>query len=268
MKNSDDEKIRESPLPPPQALMMELRFSITDYAAYSPGLDSSQAWQEWARAPHLPCGNTPPELTEMPAMMRRRLGPLGRMAAQAAYRCQTNRSGMPVVFASRYGDAARSLGLLRSLAVDGIVSPTDFGLSVHNGIGAQYSIARGDQSNFISVAAGAASAAAGLIESVALLEDGADEVMLVCYDAPLPDAYARFHDEPAGYHAWALRLTRPGAMEGVQFGLTVGPANQTEPECGMSQLPFGLDIFRFFLSGDPLLRRRADGRTWTWRRHA
>lgn len=247
---------------------MEFRFSITASAAYAQGLATGEAWQAWADTPVLPVGDEPPALPEMPPMMRRRLGPLGRMAAQVAYRCQGDHRQMPVVFASRYGDADRSLGLLRALAQDESVSPTDFGLAVHNGIGAQYSIARGDHSNFLSVAAGASSAAAGLIESVALLEDGADEVMLVNYDAPLPGEYARFHDEPACCYAWALRLAKPEHAPAPCFDLRVGPVDPATLEQGRDDLPFGLDVWRFLLSGDALLCRQADGRMWTWHRHA
>ena len=78
-------------------------------------------------------------------MQRRRIERLGRMAIQAACWCQeAEESGVPLVFASRHGDVARSADLLNSLADDAALSPTAFGLSVHNAVAALYSITRGN----------------------------------------------------------------------------------------------------------------------------
>lgn len=172
---------------------------------------------------------------------------------------------MPLVFASRYGDAARSLELLTALARGEPVSPAAFSLSVHNAIGGMYSIARGDRAHHLAVAAGQASAAAALVEAVALLVDGAPEVMVVCYDAPLPGAYAQFHDEPVAVYAWAWRVARPAA-DSPYIELQAGEPTACEEPAAI--LPFGLDVLRFALSSDATLTRQADGTCWTWRRHA
>lgn len=72
-------------------------------------------------------------------MQRRRIERLGRMAIQTACWCQeAEESGVPLVFASRHGDVARSMELLEALAADEPPSPTTFGLSVHNAIAALY----------------------------------------------------------------------------------------------------------------------------------
>lgn len=243
---------------------VNLAYTINAWAAYAPGLATPAQWQAWARSPHLPAGEGQPELTEMPAMMRRRLGPLGRSAAQVAYGAHDGRLGIPVVLGSRYGDAARSLELLADLARDEAISPTAFGLSVHNAIGAMYSIARGDRANYVSVAAGAASAAACLVEAAGLLADGAPEVLVVCYDAPLPGAYHAFEDEPGALYGWAWRVgpARPGqARHVLRCSAATGLATAAPA------LPFGLDVLRFFLADDPELRREAEGTAWSWSRH-
>jgi len=242
---------------------VNLAYSINAWAAYAPGLATPPQWQAWAQAPRLPLGEGQPELSEMPAMMRRRLGPLGRSAAQVAYGAHDGRLGIPVVLGSRYGDATRSLDLLADLARGEAVSPTAFGLSVHNAIGAMYSIARGDRANYVSVAAGAASPAACLVEAAGLLADGAPEVLVVCYDAPLPGAYQTFEDEPGALYGWAWRVgpARPGhPRHELRWGASAGAAPSPA-------LPMGLDLLRFFLADDPELRREADGTAWTWSRH-
>jgi hypothetical protein len=242
---------------------MEIEFAINAWAAYAPGLATPSQWQAWASQPRLPQGDAAPAVAQMPPMLRRRLGPLGRMAAQVAYDCHGEAAGIPVIFASRYGDAARSLALLRDFSLGEMISPADFALAVHNAIGAMYSIARRDTSNFSSVAAGAASAAAAVVEAVALLHDGAPEVLLVCYDAPLPGDYAAFADEAAASYAWAWRLGKPRAGQPV-FTLACRAANDEGP---LHALPFGLDVLRFGLSRDAHLQRECDGAVWEWRRH-
>lgn len=196
----------------------------------------------------------------MPALLRRRLDPLGRMAAQVAYWCWPAQSlGLPVVFASRYGDAARSVAMLADLAAQQPLSPTAFGMSVHNAAAALVSIARGDRANTLAVSAGAASAGAALLEALALLADGAPEVLVVCYDAPLPCDYAAFADENAAPYAWAWRVARPDGAE-PHRSLVCGPAPQ-QPGSAHAALPFGLDLLCWGLSAPGHWTRHA-GHTW------
>lgn len=246
--------------------MMGITYAIKGWAACAPGLAMAADWRAWARSPGLPDGTLEVPLTEMSPMLRRRLGPLGRMAAQVAWHCQQDALGLPVVFASRYGDSDRALKLLKDFAQDQPMSPADFALSVHNAIGAMYSIARSDTSAYSSVAAGPASAAAGLVEAVGLLQDGASEVLLVCYDAPLPGEYAAFADEPACAYAWSWRVR--AAMPGEpHFSLTWTPCEAAATPA-QAPLPFGLDALRFSVCDDASFVRECAGMRWTWSRHA
>ncbi|MCW5255976.1 3-oxoacyl-ACP synthase [Verminephrobacter aporrectodeae subsp. tuberculatae] len=190
---------------------MPFELTILEWSAYADGLSQRADWLQWAAgsAP-LPrsIADTVPALAEMPAMMRRRVNRLGRLACQVAYWCPPA-AGAPMVFASRYGDADRSLALLGDLVQGQPVSPTGFGLSVHNAISALYSIAQGHCANTVVVAAGRASAAAALTEAAALLADGAAEVLVVYYEAPLPRIYAEFEDQPGCEYAWAWRVALP-----------------------------------------------------------
>ncbi len=141
---------------------------------------------------------------------------------------------------------------------------------MHNAIGALYSIHRGDRGNYMALAAGAASAGACLVEAAGLLADGAPEVLVICYDAPLPEPYTGFADEPAALYAWAWRVSAAVAGQ-PRYSLDMAPADAAQPAGSASRsgtLPFALDVLRFFLAGDSVLQRVADGRSWTWRRHA
>lgn len=164
---------------------------------------------------------------------RRRLGQLGRMVASVAYDVhgpQLDAPGtIPVVLGSRYGDLARSLELLAALARGEPMSPTGFSFSVHNAIGAMYSIARGDVSNYLALAGGSASAAMCLVEAAGLLADGAREVLVICYDAPLPTPYDVFTDDPAANYAWAWRVRHPvGSALDAPLGLPSAPCVEAD----------------------------------------
>ena len=245
--------------------MTGVRFAIKDWAASAPGLHAPSDWQAWARAPRRPQGSLEARLEAMPAMQRRRLNALGRAAAQVAWECHAPAAKVPAVFASGYGDAQRCLQLLKEFAATGAASPTDFTFSVHNAIGAMYSISRSDTASYTSVAAGPASAAAGVVEACALLADGAAEVLLVCYDAPLPDEYAAFGREEAAAYAWAWRIVAPRAGE-PHFGLEWAAPGELglPPQLAGDELPFGLQALQFTLSGSS--RHSTQG--WTWSRHA
>ena len=244
---------------------MGVRFAITGWAACAPGLETPADWRAWACAPRQrPRGTLAARLEAMPAMQRRRLNGLGRAAAQVAWDCHAPAPDLPVVFASRYGDAERCLNLLKEFAATGSASPTDFTFSVHNAIGAMYSITRGDSTGYGSIAGGAATAAAGVVEACALLADGAREVLLVCYHAPVPGEYACFDGEPDCAYAWAWRLAaaQPGQPH-LELAWSADDGAAAEAE-----LPFGLEALHFALSGAASTELRADGRRWHWSRHA
>jgi Beta-ketoacyl synthase, N-terminal domain len=278
-------------------IAVNLEFSIAAWSAYAPGITTPELWCAWAQQPVLPVALGQPDLAEMAPMLRRRLAPLGRMAAQVAFDVHDGLAGlggfggfgglgMPVVLGSRYGDAARSLELLSQMVQGEAVSPTAFGLSVHNAIGAMYSIARADRANYVAVSAGLATVAASIVEAVGLLRDGAPEVLVICYDAPLPGVYAHFESEPKTSFAWAWRLVLP-RVGLPRLGLSAGQfLNKNYPlpnplppvgegavkrvnkgVCTATALPRGLDVLRFMLAGDGLLTQQVDQTEWTWRRY-
>lgn len=200
-------------------------------------------------------------------MARRRLSRLGRMAVSVAMTASSgaDQSLLPVVWASRYGDAQRSLDMLAAHVRAEPTSPTAFALSVHNGIGAQYSITQNVRQNASSLAAGADTAEAGMIEAACLLAQGHPEVLLVCYDAPLPPDYARFHDYPAAEFAWAARVSHD-AQGAHSRRIELQASNAPGDAASRPTLPPGLDVLRFVLSDDARLHRRHRRGSWCWSR--
>ena len=245
---------------------MSLRFTIEDWSAYAPGLHDQAAWKVWSQDAYLPLGDDVPALPEMPAMQRRRLERVGRIALQTAYWCQAADSAdIPLIFASRHGDIQRTYEMLEALARKEALSPTHFGLSIHNAVVAQYSIARQLKQNYLAVAAGNATAEAAIIEALGLLNDGAREVMVVMYDGLLPDTYQMFLNENSSEYAWAWRLKKAEIDTG-SFSLAIVGAEQTGPSAD-SELPHGLEVMRFMLSDDQSMHFHDGLRRWCWQRH-
>ena len=243
-------------------------FSVLNWAAWAPGLHDRAAWVAWAHAPFLPCGDDAPPLTEVPALQRRRIDRLGRMAIQTVYGCQgqADDGSVPILFASRHGDVARSVTLLKALAGGEALSPTVFGLSVHNAIAASHSIVTGGRGNYQALAGGCGTAEAACVEAAGLLADGAPEVKLVCYEAPLPRDYAAYADEPQAVYAWCWRIA-PIGRGGTGLQLHWGDPKAASAASAGRSLPHGLDVHRFLLSGDAALSLSDGAVTWHWRRH-
>jgi len=138
---------------------------------------------------------------------------------------------------------------------------------VHNAIGAMVALARGDRSNSTAIAAGRATAAAGVAEAAGLLADGAEAVDLVVYDAPLPPDYAAFGDEPAAHFAWAWRVRAPRAGEpALHLEWSAAPPAGADAARGPAQLPAALQAHWFALSPVPALVQQAEGRWCRWSR--
>lgn len=238
-------------------------FSIADCAAWAPGADSSQVWASWAESPFPFEGNEEPDVRQMPPMLRRRAGFLGKMALEVAYRCVNGYSDIPVVFCSRHGEVARAIELLSDLVKDAPLSPTAFGLAVHNASAGLFSIARADRANHLAVAAGSSSVEHAVIEACGLLADGAEKVLLVCYDDCLPPVFARYEDYEEQPHAWAWLMV-PAQQDVIQLSWQAANGDVTESS---STMPPSLQVLRFQLRGDRMLERVADRRVWRWVRH-
>lgn len=251
---------------------LSFAFVIESWAACAPGVDTPQRWSQWAAAPWLPEGEPQVALAAVAPMLRRRFAPLGRLAAQAAFDLAGDARAAdgadlddnPTVYASRYGETGRCLELLADQARGDALSPTAFGLSVHNAIGAMVALARGDRSNSSAIAAGRGTAAAGVVEAVSLLEDGARSASLVVYDAPLPAGYGQFEDEPSAHFAWAWRLRKPRAGErALHLEWRAASAAGATPH---PHLPSSLQALWFGLSDAPELSQSVDGRRCVWGR--
>ena len=247
---------------------MATRFAIRHWAAIAPGLRTPDDWLAWASSPFRPEGAAEAPLLAMPAMQRRRVERVGRLALQVAFDVDGDGEApdfatRPMVFASRHGDVLRSVGLLETLDRNEPLSPTQFGLSVHNAVAAQYGIARGSTAPYSAVAGGRFSAEAGLLEALAFLDEGHEEVLLVVYDEPPPALFERDADEPPVPFAWAMRLVR--AASGFDLASSSPIDASRDLSLGLcTAVPHGLGVLAFLLKPRAAWRVAADGAAWHW----
>lgn len=210
-----------SPQMPLASQSPPMRFTVDAWSAWAPGLADAESWRAWARAPWRPAGDERPELPQYPMMLRRRAERLARMALQTVSEVR-GAAPCPMVWASHRGETQRAVPLLRDLAESGAVAPGPFSLSVHNAVSALESIAHADTGNYTALAAAGESAELAIVEALALLTDGHEEVIVTVYDEIVPDCYCPYVDDADAPFAWSWRLRRAGADPGFELSWATG----------------------------------------------
>lgn len=201
-----------------------------------------------------------PQVAFLPAIMRRRLSRLSKMALHVAYECWPVAEPVRTVFASRHGDVAIACGLLEAIVRGEPLSPTAFSMSVHNTASGYYSIARADKSASSALAAGADTLEAGFLDAASMLCAGrAQQVMLVCADDRLPACFSSYCNEPTVPYAVALLLSAP-TEGGVSLGLELGE----QPSAVQVGEPHALSLLRMLLQGRSGLVLSSPRISWHW----
>jgi len=89
------------------------------------------------------------------------------------------------------------------------VSPTSFGLSVHNALAGQWSMLRGDMSEYTALSVRGDGLEAALAEAAGFLADGTDKVLVAVVDEPLQAQYPAAPAERAPFpYALSMLLGR------------------------------------------------------------
>ncbi|WP_347903482.1 beta-ketoacyl synthase chain length factor [Pseudomonas purpurea] len=237
-----------------------INFNIAQWRAWAPGLESVDDWQAWSRQPVVPDrSDAAPDVSFLPAMQRRRLSRLARMAFCVGWPLADGREHLPLVFISRHGETPRTLEILSDLAAEQPLSPTQFSLSVHNAVIGLWSIMRGETSEMTALAATGDGLEHGMLEAAALLNEGAPAVLLVVTEEQPPEAYATWIDDVPFPYAVGLLLT-PG--DDWQLSLT-----STSAETPKAQWPHALSLLRTLLSEQTTCQHAWKNRVWNWQRN-
>ncbi|WP_411390571.1 beta-ketoacyl synthase chain length factor [Pseudomonas sp. MPB23] len=236
-----------------------ITFNIAQWRAWAPGLESADDWHAWCQAPALlPASDACPDVSFLPAMQRRRLSRLARMAFAVGWPLAEGLPDLPLVFISRHGETPRTLDILSDLANDQPLSPTQFSLSVHNAVIGLWSILRNETAEMTALAAAGDGLEHGMLEAAALLNEGAPAVLLVITEEQPPDAYAGWISDVPFPYALGLLLT-PG--DEWQLELSRGTVQLTH-----TQWPHALDLLRTLLTEQVACQHAWKNRVWNWQR--
>ncbi|MCP1727731.1 hypothetical protein J2T60_001731 [Natronospira proteinivora] len=185
----------------------EIDFRLRDWQAWAPGMSSHKDWLAWIERGGPPAGEERADVSFLPAMQRRRLGPMARMVFRVMEDTLHDADDhAPMVFASRHGELARSYSLLQSLAEGEPLSPRDFSLSVHNAILGLHSIARKNREPATAVAAGLDTLPAGLLETAVQAAVSQRDCLMVWAEQSIPAFYRHYLPEDAPVACLALRV--------------------------------------------------------------
>lgn len=208
-----------------------------------------------------------PKLDFVPAMQRRRLSPFAKVALFVANQTTANTdTHFPIVFSSRHGDLHRTSELLADIAAENPLSPTAFGLSVHNAIPSLFSILTKNKEAINAISAGKDSLFMAMVDAYARLKSGvADTVLIIHADQRLPDVYDHFKDEQQVSHAVAFLLTLPSATKKIGKDLTFKFASATSEKD--DYLPTALTFAQWFKSASKQLVIESDHYHWTINKH-
>jgi hypothetical protein len=243
-------------------------FHIQQWRAWAPGLDSDEAWRAWAHNPvRMDDGDTQPSCDFLPAMQRRRLSRLARMTMHVAWPLRGEDEQLPLVFASRHGETPRTFALLGDVADGQPLSPTQFGLSVHNAIAGQWSILRGQRGESTAIAGEADTFEHAMLEAATLLGEGAPSVLVVMAEERPPAAYDEWIDDVPFSYALALRVgnieTGNDAQDGARWRLGLESANGDGAAAGW---PHALAWIRAQYTHSNTLTHPWKTRRWIWQR--
>lgn len=147
---------------------------------------------------HYSCAGDPfPALEHIPAMQRRRLSSIAKLALNSAIECLNQNSVDCIVWVSQYGDEHKTYKILEDVLQDLTPSPTQFSTSVHNAIAGLYSILCQDATPSTSLCASWSEA---VVEAYAYLKIKCPHgrAMVVYYDEALPEVYLE-HQEFQGF---------------------------------------------------------------------
>ncbi len=156
------------------------------------------------------------DASAIPVQQRRRLPAFTRNVLQCALPLLRDRPGTPVVLSSPNGDLDSTVTLLSDIARNELLSPSLFGLSVHNAPLGALSLSIEGPGDQISIGGDTATLSAGLVEAWAQLTTGeASSIVLVHADERLSGLYADLDEATPGvFIAMTLALVGDGG-EGV-----------------------------------------------------
>lgn len=237
-----------------------IKFNIAQWRAWAPGLTTVEDWRQWGQNPtRLNDQGEAPDVSFLPAMQRRRLSRLARMAFSVGWPLAEGYTQLPLVFVSRHGETPRTFEILGDLAADQPLSPTQFSLSVHNAVIGLWSILRNETSEMTALAGAGDGLEHGVLEAATLLNEGATAVLLIVTEEQPPAAYTPWIDDVPFPYALGLLLT-----PGDEWQLTLSTGQSNDGTDSSSKWPHALNLLRALSTQQCALQHPWKNRQWNW----
>lgn len=238
--------------------MSSIQFNIQRLYALSPGLENPESWTVWQKDQcQWPQEAAAPVASAIPAMMRRRMSPLSKIVVQVAATLSADEDIAYSVFSSRHGELQRTLQLLQEILAGEPASPTAFSQSVHNTAAGLFTIATKKPIPATSLAGGADGFHYALLEAFIYLNQHPDKkVLVVDFDAPLPDVYAQFEPYTTAPYAIGMVLQ---AGDQIQIQRSV-PTTEVDH----TVLPQALEFYRQWLGKNADFEMLSARQHWSW----
>lgn len=236
-------------------------FVLRDWSAWAPGMNCMDDWKQWHAGSRTIQKDDKAIVSDaVPKMLQRRLSPLARAVFNAADKCLEPGKPLPTVFSSAHGEVCNSLEMLKTIQAGDEISPTAFSLSVHNAIAGLFSIAYANSLESTVIAPGLEGIAPAFIEALGILQEGAEEALLVLYDEPIADFYpiSPFNLNAEFPCALALRIALSG--DGLPLRFSRSSESRDDGEHPVQLLTF----LRFLLAEEQSLSLGNQGHSWRW----
>lgn len=247
----------------------DLTFGIRDWFAWKPGRETRADWRVWAN-PATTAASPDEEnsLVPLPMMVRRRLTGFGQKVLGSALATRAAEQAR-YIFASRHGEFATTLHILDAICDQVTPSPADFSMSVHHALAGLLSIHTGNKAGHTTISAGADTFGYGLLEAVTTLNESQEQsALLVCYDEPLPGAYACFRDRQEDQLPLivVLDIVGFGTDSAQRYMLTTVPKARDADLSPASEIPMAQQFLSFLLTDQQQVRIAGETMTWNLRR--
>lgn len=240
---------------------MSLEFALEAWSAWAPDKTRLLDWQAWALDQQFQTEPGQPDISMVPAMQRRRMSSLSKMAFATATAINDSLQVEPIcIFASRHGELKRTVKIIEGLVRLEDVSPTDFSLSVFNTALGLYSIFMQNKMPSTMVVGGEDTFGSALIETRTWLRRfSGTSVLLVYFDEPLPEPLGPMEDPLGSPFSMALLFSATGEPNlQVDFAPSNGAARDRRNP--------GQDFLKFWLSGRPAGSVITERTRWHWSR--
>lgn len=238
-------------------------FSIKNCVAWAGNLNTNADWQAYANEEkELILNDSKPELKQVPAMQRRRLSYFAKLALHSALEASGELANqVPSVFSSRHGDLQKTYKLIKNVAEKEVLSPTQFGLSVHNAVGGLFSIYTKNKAPQTAISSGEDTFLMAMVDAICKMNANDYENILVVYtETKVPEIYERYIEQQEVSLSIGMLLEN-STKSNKTFSLTM-EANQ-EKEPSESKTLQALEFLRFYFGKSEQNSIKSKRHLWT-----